>query len=57
MNRTPISPIIIIYSQNNQVSTNLTKVSPAPETNFITSKNDNFHSNNYPKSLAEEEQN
>lgn len=57
MNRPPISPTAVTRSQNNQVSTNLTGVSQALETDFTTSENDNFHSNDHPKSLAEEEQN
>ena len=57
INRPLISPTAVTRSQNNQVSTNLTRVSPAPETNFTTSENDKFHSNDYPKSLAEEKKN
>lgn len=57
MNRPRISPTAVTRSQNNQVSTNLTGVSPAPETDFTTSENVNFYSNDHPKSSAEEEQN
>lgn len=57
MNKPTISPIIIIRSKNNEVPTNLTRVSLASERNFIISKNDNSHFNNYPNFLAKEKQN
>lgn len=56
MNRLLISSTIIIYSQNNQISINLTRVFLTPEIDFIISENDSFYFNDYPKFLAKEKQ-